>query len=286
MLSNRKSTIGRCAGVRLVPLITDCPSVLRFACFCAVLLLSGFALPALAQQPTPEEMSSTPKPKDPRTRAKAHTELGSLYFQDGNLIVALEELTLAAAIDPDYAPAFATRGLVLYYVKEFESAEKDFQHALDLEERNPDINNNYGWFLCQTGRARESLQYFERAYKNTLYQTPANAYLNAGACLIKLNELNEAQTVLERSLRIMPDNPQAIYHMAEISYRRGNFDAAKKRLGEVVRRIEPGPEVLWLLLRTERRLGNRADEKSLTAQLRRKFPESNEYQELLKGNYR
>ena len=181
----------------------------RLACICAVLLLSGFAPSMLAQQ-TQEEMASMPKPKDPRMRAKAHTELGALYFQDGNLIVALEELTLAAAIDPDYAPALATRGLVLYYVKEFESAEKDFRRALDLEERNPEINNNYGWFLCQTGRERESIQYFERAYRNTLYQTPANAYLNAGGCLIKLDELDAAQDALERSLRLAPRNPQAL----------------------------------------------------------------------------
>jgi type IV pilus assembly protein PilF len=230
-------------------------------------------------------MASTPKPKDPRMRAKAHTELGALYFQDGNLIVALEELTLAAAIDPDYAPAFATRGLVLYYVKEFESAEKDFQRALYLEGRNPEINNNYGWFLCQTGRERESIQYFERAYGNTLYQTPANAYLNAGACLIRLDELDAAQDALEKGLRLAPDNPQAIYHLADISYRHGNFDAAKKRLAAAMRLTEPGPEMLWLLLRVERRLGNQADERSLATQLRRKFPNSTEYQELLKGNY-
>jgi type IV pilus assembly protein PilF len=257
-----------------------------FVCFLAVLLLSGFAPPALAQQPpASEELPSLPTPKDSRTRAKAHTELGALYFQDGNLIVALEELTLAAAIDPDYAPAFSTRGLVLFYVKEFESAEKDFQRALDLDESNPEINNNYGWFLCQTGHEREAIQYFERAYKNPLYQTPANAYLNAGACLIKLDELDAAQDTLEKSLRLMPGNPQIIYHLADISYRRGNFDAARKRMSEVVRMIEPGPEMLWLLLRIERRLGNRADERSLATQLRRKFPDSAEYQELLKGNY-
>jgi type IV pilus assembly protein PilF len=257
-----------------------------FACFCAVLLLSGFVPPALAQQPTSEELPSSPIPKDPRTRAKAHTELGALYFQDGNLIVALEELTLAAAIDSDYAPAFATRGLVLYYVKEFESADRDFRRAIDLDEKNPEISNNYGWFLCQTDRARESIQYFERAYKNPLYQTPGNAYLNAGACLIKLDELGAAEDALERSLRLMPGNPQAMYHLADISYRRGNFDAARKRMTEAVRLVEPGPEMLWLLLRIERRLKNRADEQSLAAQLRRKFPDSAEYQELLKGNYR
>jgi type IV pilus assembly protein PilF len=255
------------------------------ACFCAVLLLSGFAPPAPAQQPAPEELPSTPTPKDPRTRAKAHTELGALYFQDGNLIVALEELTLAAAIDPNYAPAFATRGLVLFYVKEFESAEKDFDRAIDLDGKNPEISNNYGWFLCQTGRERESIPYFERAYRSTLYQTPANAYLNAGACLIKLDELDAAEEALERSLRLAPGNPQAMFHLADVSYRRGNFDAARKRMSEVVRLVDPGPEILWLLLRVERRLGNQADEQSLTTQLRRKFPDSAEYQELLKGNY-
>ncbi|MDR3220389.1 MAG: type IV pilus biogenesis/stability protein PilW [Candidatus Accumulibacter sp.] len=260
----------------------------RFACFCAVTLLLGFAPPAGAQQSAPPDQANTlssPMPKDPRTRAKAHTDLGALYFQDGNLIVALEELTLAAAIDPDYAPAFSTRGLVLYYVKELDSAEKDFQRALSLEERNPEINNNYGWFLCQTDRAKESIEYFERAYKSSMYQTPGNAYLNAGACHIKLNELDQADEALRKSLRLMPGNPRVLYYLADVYYRRGNFDAARKQLMDVVRVIEPGPEVLWLLLRVERRLGNPSDVQSLTTQLRRLFPDSAEYQELLKGNY-
>jgi type IV pilus assembly protein PilF len=252
------------------------------------MLLSGFVPLASAQQQTQEQSPnalSPPMPKDPRTRARVHTELGSLYFQDGNLIVALEELTLAAAIDPDYALAFSTRGLVLYHVKEFESAEKDFRRALSLDEKNPEINNNFGWFLCETGQVKESLEYFERAYKNSLYQTPANAYLNAGACQIKLDELDLAEEALQKSLRLMPENPQALYHLANVSYKRGNFDAARKRMMQAVNLVDPGPEMLWLLLRIERRLGNQVDEQSLTSQLRRQFPDSDEYQELLKGNF-
>ncbi|MDR1935951.1 MAG: type IV pilus biogenesis/stability protein PilW [Candidatus Accumulibacter sp.] len=261
-----------------------------FACFCALtLLLSGFAPRAGAQQPAPEQattdLPTSPMPKDPRTRAKAHTELGSLYFQDGNLIVALEELTLAAAIDPDYAPAFSTRGLVLFYVRELDSAEKDFQRALSLDEKNPEINNNYGWFLCQTDRAKESIEYFERAYNNPMYQTPGNAYLNAGACYIKIDELDRAEDALRKTLRLMPGHPQALYHLADVYYHRGNFDAARKQLMEVLNLVDPEPEILWLLLRVERRLGNKADEQSLTLQLRRRFPDSPQYQELLKGNY-
>ena len=258
-------------------------------CSCATAVLLLLAPTGWAQQSAQNQnqgaTSSTLVPKDARTRAKAHTELGALYFQSGNLIVALEELTLAAAIDPEYATAFSTRALVLYHVKEYESAEKDFQRALSLDGRNPEINNNYGWYLCQTGKANEAIPYFERAYRNPLYQTPALAYLNEGACYIKLNQLDLADEALRKSLRLMPENPQAFFHLANASYKRGNFDAAKKHLSDAVRFVDPGPELLWLFLRVERRLGNESDERSLAAQLRRKFPDSPEYQELLKGNF-
>lgn len=260
----------------------------RIAWFCVLTAVAlGVSAPSFAQQSSGNQLgaSTFPAPKDPRTRAKAHTELAALYFENGDLIVALEELTLATSIDPEYATAFSTRGIVLYYVKEFESAEKDFKRALSLDGKNPEINNNYGWYLCHTGRANEAIPYFERAYRNPLYQTPGLAYLNAGACHITLRQLDQAEEALRMSLRLMPDNPQALYHLANAAYLRGNYDAAKKHLTQAVANIDPGPEMLWLFLRVERRLGNQSDEASLTAQLRRKFPDSPEYQEFLKGNF-
>ena len=224
-------------------------------------------------------------PKDEQTRAKAHTELASLYFQSGNLIVALEELTFAISISQNYAPAYAMRGLVLYHIKEFDSADKDFTRALSLNEKDPEINNNYGWYLCQTGRVKESIEYFQRALRNPLYQTPEIAYLNVGACHTKLGELDLAEDYIRKTLRFSPDNPQALFQLATVSYKRGNYDAARQHLMNVVRRSEPSPEILWLLLRVERQLGDKTAETSLTMQLRRKFPDSPEYQKLLKGDF-
>ena len=232
-----------------------------------------------------DSSTTSGKPKDIVTRAKLHTELGALYFQSGNLIVALEELTIATSINPDYAPAYSTRGLVLYYIKELASAESDFKRALGIAENDPEINNNYGWFLCQTGKERESFPYFEKAMKNPLYQTPALAYLNAGACYIKLGELDIAEEHVRKSLRLMPENPQALFQLAKILYQRGNFDGAREYLKTVTRTGDPSAEVLWLYLRVERRLGDNSTESSLAAQLRRKYPDSPEYQELLRGNF-
>lgn len=257
------------------------------SCFSCVAIFVLFSPAAFAQKSV-QSSSESPLsgvPKDIHTRAKLHTELASLYFQNGNLIVALEELTLAIAINPDYAQAYSTRGLVLYYIKELESAEKDFQRALSLDEKDPEISNNYGWFLCQIGKEKASLQFFMKAIRNPLYQTPEIAYLNAGTCHLKLGELDVAEDFIRKSLRFSPDNMQALFQLAKISYKRGNNDAAKEHLMNVVRRSDPAADVLWLLLRVERRLGDRAAENSLTSQLRRKYPDSPEYQELLKGNF-
>ncbi len=243
--------------------------------------------PALAQksEPLPPETLSQAVPKDIHTRALAHTELASLYFQAGNLIVALEELTIAISINPNYAPAYSTRGLVLYYVKEFESAEKDFQQALRLDEKDPEINNNYGWYLCQTGKVKESIDYFLRATRNSLYKTPEVAFLNAGSCYVKLGELNLAEDYVRRSMRFTPENPQALFQLALINYKRGNYDAARQHLKNVVRLSDANAEVLWLALRVERRLGDAQAESSFTAQLKRKYPDSPEYLDFLKGNF-
>lgn len=260
---------------------------------CLLTVLCLASLDALSPVSAQEDNSSqssgafgTPaRPKDALTRAKAHTELASLYFQSGNLIVALEELTLATSIDPSYAPAFGMRGLVLFHIREFESAEKDFKRALSLNEKDPELNNNYGWYLCQTGKMRESIDYFQKAINNPLYQTPEIAHLNAGACYAKLGELERAEEYIRRVLRFVPDNLQAKFQMAEINYRRGNYDAARMQMRDLVRQTKPSAEMLWLLLRIERHLGDRDEEESLTAQLRRQYPESPEYQALLKGNY-
>ena len=178
-----------------------------------VALVSFVAIPAMAQKsmPAPADKQTSGKPKDIHTRAKLHTELGALYFQNGNLIVALEELTIATSINPNYAPAYSTRGLVLYYLKEFDSAEKDFQRALNLDDKDPEINNNYGWFLCQIGKEKDSIGYFRKALENSLYQTPEIAFLNLGACQIKIGEVDVAEESIRKSLRFAPDHPQALF---------------------------------------------------------------------------
>jgi type IV pilus assembly protein PilF len=105
------------------------------------------------------------------------------------------------------------------------------------------------------------------------------------ACYVKLGDFAAAEDFVQHSLRIAPDNPQALLQLAGINYRRGYLELAKQQISDVLRKTEPNAEALWLAVRVERRLGERLAEARYGSQLRRKFPLSPEAQELLRGNF-
>ena len=73
--------------------------------------------------------------------------------------------------------------------------------------------------------------------------------------------------------------------LANLRYKRGEFEQTRGVLNQFHRAVEPTPESLWLAIRVERNLGDRAAENGFSEQLRRRFPSSPEYQRLLKGQY-
>lgn len=251
-------------------------ATIRVAALVAGGLLS-FAL--LAQQPSsPQE-----GPRDRTLSAKIHTELGSMYFQDGNVAVALEELKIAIEADPDYALAYSVRALVNHYLRDVEAAEDDFRRALRLSPDNPDINNNYGWFLCQVGKPKEATAFLLKAIRNPLYTTPDRAYLNAGLCALSAGDQKGAEDFLQKADRLSAQpNPLVRYRLAEIYFQQGRFKEARTTISDVIR-SDPSAELLVLAVRIERQLGDRTAEMQHTNLLRRRFPASKEYQELVRG---
>ena len=222
---------------------------------------------------------------EPRNRARLHTELASLYYSAGNLGVALEELRAAQKADSRYAPTHGMLGLVYMELKENSRAEESFERGLRLSPDDSDINHNYGWFLCQTGREPVSIKYFLHAIRNPLYPAPWRSYSAAGVCTLKTNQTKDAEAFFERALRLEPDEPAALLHLGQIRYRQGNIGEARKLVARHNKLVNPSAQSLWLALRIERRLGERLQEQAFANQLRRRFPESDEYRALQRGQY-
>ena len=65
------------------------------------------------------------------------------------------------------------RALVYAAMNDGERADANFRQGLKLTPKDPELNNNYGWYLCQTGRQREAIRYFDVAAADHTYATPA-----------------------------------------------------------------------------------------------------------------
>ena len=221
----------------------------------------------------------------PRERARAHTELAGAYYERGNLAVALDELRIAIAADPGYAPAYNVLALVHADLRENDQAQANFERALRLNATDPDVNHNYGWFLCQTNREEQSLRYFLAAVRNPLYATPQKSYSLAASCALRKNREADAIDFYERALRLDANYLSAMIGLAQIRFKRGQLAESKALVTRYNRLVDPTAESLWLALRIERRLGDKGAEGSLAAQLRRQYPGTPEYQELLRGQY-
>jgi type IV pilus assembly protein PilF len=255
----------------------------RLLALLALALLSACA--ARTEGPVTAETARPGESGEPRNRARLHTELAGAYYERGNMGVALDELRIAQQADPRYAPVHSMFGLVYMQLRENELAQQSFERALGLAPSDPDINHNYGLFLCETKRERESVQYFLQALKNPLHASPWRSYAAAGTCSVRAGNVKDAEVYLERALKLDPDEPAALLPLAQIRYRQNNMGEARKLVTHYNKLVAPNAESLWLALRVERRLGERVAEQSYANQLRRRYPGSPEYQALQRGQF-
>ena len=128
----------------------------------------------------PEQRPSSKAP--PENRARIHTELAALYYQQGSLKTALSETDTALSVDPKYGPAYGMRAVIYMQLGENEPAADNFRQAVSLAPDDPEIRNNFGLFLCTTGKTSAGLNELEIAWKNPLYDTPGRALANASRC--------------------------------------------------------------------------------------------------------
>ncbi|HEV7801613.1 MAG TPA: type IV pilus biogenesis/stability protein PilW [Burkholderiales bacterium] len=218
-----------------------------------------------------------------RERARVHTELASGYYELANMSVALEEVREALHADSGYGPAYNVAGLIYAELKEDKIAQENFQRALQINPLDSDANNNYGRFLCDRKREDEAIRYFLTALRNPLYQNPDRSYLNAGLCSRRRGDIVAAEDYFQKAVKVRPNQPQAIYQLAELAYTRGAFTQAKAHLNRFGQLANANPEVLWLALRVERKLGDREAAASYGTQLTKNFPESKEAKALIAG---
>lgn len=242
------------------------------------LALAAIALAACSSQSTLETKQVTDTQlADGRRRAEVHTALAGEYYSRGNFPVALAETRLAIKDDPSYVAAYNMQGLVYMELREDGPAREAFAQALRLSPSNPEVLNNYGWFLCTRNDGPRGLELMMRAMQDNMYPTPEKAHLSAGLCLRRMGRNAEAEDQLRRAVLIRPDLIGALYNLAAITFERGAMQDAENYLTRYMRLTgAPTLEALVMGVKVARNRGDSGAEQSYLQQLRRRFPDSPE----------
>jgi type IV pilus assembly protein PilF len=244
----------------------------------AAMLLGAFAAPGgTPARASGTDLRTASDQTDADRRAAVRMELAALHYGRGQYDTALDEIKLALQSKPDLGAAFSLRGLVYASMGEDALAEDSFARALQINPRDADTLHNRGWYLCQRNRFAEADRLFEQALAQPQYREPQRTYLAQGVCHGRAGRLDEAERKLLRAYELDASNPTTALNLAEVLYRRGEYERARFYIRRVNQREDlSNAATLWLALRVENRLGNRGGVDDYGRQLRNRFPQAPE----------
>src|ERR1700693_5275617 len=103
-------------------------------------MLVGCNTTPKAPEPQPRVTPPPQQPANPVDRARMHTDLAGGYYERAQMDIAIEELNVAVATDPGYAPAYNLYGLVYAVLGDDRKAEQSFERALALASHDSDAH--------------------------------------------------------------------------------------------------------------------------------------------------
>ncbi|MBN2358989.1 MAG: tetratricopeptide repeat protein, partial [Deltaproteobacteria bacterium] len=206
-----------------------------------------------------EEMYLASLDHDPRSRRGIHS-LGQLYERSGNWFNALEKLALEAdllgaepeAVDIHYRMGKINEDMLL----DTQSARTSYERALDLDpgylpavKALKEIHyaaKEYDLYLKYLIREAEHVEDGEE--KTELFTTAARFLQERNA------DLDAAMQYYNEALRYTPDHMPAAVPLADIEFRRDNWERARELIEIIVGKLDPVAD-LAEMVRQHYRLG-------------------------------
>jgi len=137
---------------------------------------------------------------DPDKQARAYTNLGMGYLNQGQINRSLQNFQKALKARPSYAEALHGTALALQQQGEFDLSEKYFKKALQTRGNETAVRNNYAAFLFGQNRYDEALEQLKIASKDIYYSDRALIFANLGYVSIKLEQADKALGYFQQAL--------------------------------------------------------------------------------------
>ncbi len=208
--------------------------------------------------------------------SEINAQLGSDYFRQGNWQEAKLKLDRALEEDSHNVQAHMVAGLLYDRLGELDKAESHLERAVSLDEKNPETRNALAVFLCSHGKYQEGEKQALLAAAVPLYKTPEWALLNAGICARNSGDLAAAEKHFRRALQYQPRFAAALYEMANLELRAGQFLVARAFFERHLADGPISPAALLLGVRIETALNNKSMAADYARRLRTDYATSDE----------
>ena len=238
-----------------------------------VFLVAGLLLGACS---TSEYIS----PVDSKRAAELNAELGLGYMNEGQYQRAKYKLDKAIKYDPDNAHAYHYMAELYRRLREYDKAGEYYQKAMSLTPNDPNLQNNYGIYLCDTKQYDKAYKHFNKIVSDPLYPARAGAYENIGLCAMREGKLKLAQDSFNSALLVNPKMPKSLIELSQLTYDEGNVHKAYDYYKRYLEIAPQTPESLWIGILLENELGHKDTVASYKILLKGKFPDSDEAKRL------
>lgn len=218
--------------------------------------------------------------------AQIKTQLAIAYMNNGDYRQGVEAIDEALKSDNRYVNAWLVRAQIWQFLKESGKAEDSFSHALAIAPNSAEVNNNYGWFVCDVKKQPvAAIDYFNKSLTDPTYPSPETAQLNKGICTSRTGQYQMAQTYFERALAANPQFIVVYKEMARNALAAGKSNEADhffRQYQNQVNNLQADDLLLgWKIARS---IGNTQAAYEYEAQLRTNYPYSVELGQISTGN--
>ena len=209
-------------------------------------------------------------------KAQTYLTMGVRYMDMGELKFAKDNLEKALDLDSGNSEIHNAAAALYERIQEPENARSHYQTALQLEADDPQTQNNYGRFLCESGAYVEGLAHLNLALNMPLNNRRWFALTNAGRCLLKSAQKTLAEGYFREALQLQPDYSPALLEMVKLTYNEGNYMSAKAFLQRYQSVAAATAEFLWYAMQTEYALEHKNLAEHYRTMLLNDFPNSDE----------
>ncbi len=212
-------------------------------------LISGCAKKPEVVQDTTQE---PPTQVNLALAADMNVKLGMMYLQKGETQRAQQRFSQALANAPENSASWYSMGYFWEVMGDNAKAEPYYKKAISVDPQNGNAKNNYGTFLCHTGRYQEGIKQFQAAIHSAGYLNQTGAYENMGLCAMKIPDYKMAKKYLTRAVSQNPNLNESLEGLAVINYKEKHYSVTCKYL-QRYNRLVPKPSKQITKLKTNLR---------------------------------